>query len=130
MTAGPVTYPVLIVFYGRIYVCSFQALPLLLYGCESCLLTLRQYHTLRVFKNRVLRRVFWSKSQEVTGEWREMICMQFHNCILHQLLSWLSERGWLDVHVWEEIRNVFKISVGKLKGKYKLEDLGIDGRTV
>jgi len=36
----------------------------------------------------------------------------------------------LDVPVWEEIRNVFKISVRKLKGKDKLEDLGMDGRTV
>jgi hypothetical protein len=34
------------------------------------------------------------------------------------------------VQVWEEIRNVFKISVRKLKGKDKLEDLGMDERTV
>lgn len=32
-----------------------------------------------------------------------------HNCILHQLLLRLSERGWLHVQVWQEIRNVFKI---------------------
>jgi hypothetical protein len=61
MTAGPVTHPLHIVFCDRIYVCSFQALTLLLYRCEMCLLTLRQYHTLWVFENRVLRRVFWSK---------------------------------------------------------------------
>jgi hypothetical protein len=36
MTAGPVTDPVLVVFCDRIYVCGFQALPLLLCGCESC----------------------------------------------------------------------------------------------
>jgi len=36
----------------------------------------------------------------------------------------------LDVPVREEIRNVFKISVRKLKGKDKLEDLGMDGWTV
>jgi hypothetical protein len=36
----------------------------------------------------------------------------------------------IDVQVWEEIRNVFKISVRKLKGKDELEHLGMDGRTV
>jgi hypothetical protein len=49
-----------------------------------------------------------------------------HNCILHQLLLRLSERGWLDVQVWEEISNMFKISVGKLMGKDGLGDLDMD----
>ena len=53
MTAGAVTHSVLIDFWNRIYMCNFQALPLLLYGCESCLLTLRQYHTWRVFEESI-----------------------------------------------------------------------------
>jgi hypothetical protein len=45
-------------------------LPAVLYGCETWSLTLREEHRLRVFENRVLRRISGSKSDEVTGEWR------------------------------------------------------------
>ena len=47
-------------------------LPVVLYGCETWLLTLREEHRLRVFENRVLRRVFGPKRDEVTGEWRKL----------------------------------------------------------
>ena len=47
-------------------------LPLILQGCETWLLTLRQEHRLRVFENRVLRRIFGPKRDEVTGEWRKL----------------------------------------------------------
>jgi hypothetical protein len=43
-------------------------LPVVLYGCETWLLTLREERRLRVFENRVLRRVFGPKRVEVTGE--------------------------------------------------------------
>jgi len=42
------------------------------YGCETWSLTLREERKLRVFENRVLRRVFGSKRDEVTGEWRKL----------------------------------------------------------
>jgi len=42
-------------------------LPVVLYGCETWSLTLREESRLRVFKNRVLRRVFGPKRDEVTG---------------------------------------------------------------
>ena len=44
-------------------------LPLVLYGCENLSLTLREERRLRVFENRVLRRLFGPKRDEVTGEW-------------------------------------------------------------
>ena len=47
-------------------------LPVVLYGCETWSLTLRDEHRLRVFENRVLRRVFGPKRDEVTGEWRKL----------------------------------------------------------
>ena len=48
-------------------------LPVVLYGCETWSLTLREEHRLRVFfENRVLRRVFGPKRDEVTGEWRKL----------------------------------------------------------
>jgi hypothetical protein len=52
-----------------------------LYGCETWSLTIREEHRLRVFDNRVLR-IFGSKRDEVTGEWRKL-----HNEELHDLYS-------------------------------------------
>ena len=47
-------------------------LPVVLYGCEAWLLTLREECRLRVFENRVLRSIFVPKKDEVTGEWRKL----------------------------------------------------------
>jgi hypothetical protein len=47
-------------------------LPVVLYGCEAWSLTLREERWLKVFENRVLRKVFGSKRDEVTGEWRKL----------------------------------------------------------
>jgi hypothetical protein len=57
-------------------------LPVVLYGCETSSLTLREEHRLRVFENRVLRRMFGPKRDEVTGVWKEL-----HNKELHNLYS-------------------------------------------
>jgi hypothetical protein len=57
-------------------------LPVVLYGCETWSLTLREEHRLRVFENRVLRRIFGSKRDEVTGERRKL-----HNEKLRDLYS-------------------------------------------
>jgi hypothetical protein len=43
-----------------------------LYGCETWSLTLREEHRLRVFENRVLRRIFGPKRDDVTGEWKKL----------------------------------------------------------
>jgi hypothetical protein len=57
-------------------------LPVVLYGCETWSLTLREENRLRVFENRVLRRIFGPKSDKVTGEWRKL-----NNEELHTLYS-------------------------------------------
>jgi hypothetical protein len=57
-------------------------LPVVLYGCETWSLTLREEHRLGVFQNRVLRRIFGRKRDEVTGEWRKL-----HNEEVHDLYS-------------------------------------------
>jgi hypothetical protein len=57
-------------------------LPVVLYGCETWSLTLREERRLRVFENRVLRRIFGSKRVELTGDWRKL-----HNEELHSLYS-------------------------------------------
>jgi len=46
-------------------------LPFVLYGCETWPLTLKEERRLRVFENRVLRRIFEPKRNEVTGEWKK-----------------------------------------------------------
>jgi hypothetical protein len=57
-------------------------LPVVLYGCESWSHTLREECRLRVFENKVLRRIFGPKRDEVTGEWRRL-----HNKDLYALYS-------------------------------------------
>ncbi|KAJ4443887.1 hypothetical protein ANN_05674 [Periplaneta americana] len=57
-------------------------LPVVLYGCETWTLTLREEQRLRVFENKVLRKIFGAKRDEVTGEWRKL-----HNSELHVLYS-------------------------------------------
>jgi hypothetical protein len=54
-------------------------LPDVLYGYETWALTLREEHRLRVFENRVLRRIFGPKRNEVTGEWRKLNNEGLHN---------------------------------------------------
>ena len=57
-------------------------LPVVLYGCETWSLILREECRLRVFENSVLRRIFGPKRDEVTGEWRKL-----HNEELNNLYS-------------------------------------------
>jgi hypothetical protein len=57
-------------------------LHVVLYGCETWSLTLREEHRLRVFENRVLKIIFGPKRDEVTGGWRKL-----HNEELHSLYS-------------------------------------------
>jgi hypothetical protein len=65
-----------------IYIEHTIILPVVLYGCGTWSLTLREEHRLRVFENRVLRRIFGPKRDEVTGEWRKL-----HNEELRDLYS-------------------------------------------
>ena len=99
-------------------------LPIVLYGCETWSLTLREEHRLRVFENRVLRRVFGPKRDEVTGEWRKL-----HNEELKDLYSSPSivqvvksrRMRWAG-HVARmgEERGVHRVLVGKPEGKRPL----------
>jgi len=57
-------------------------LPVVLYGCETWSLTLREGKKLRVFENRVLRRIVGPRKDEVTGEWRRL-----HNEELNDLYT-------------------------------------------
>jgi hypothetical protein len=105
-------------------------LPVVLYGCETWSLTLREEHRLRVFGNRVLRRIFGTKGDEVTGEWRTL-----HNEELHNLYSFLyiirqiKSRRMRRASKGRERRGKCKrLYWESLKERDHSEDRGIDGR--
>jgi hypothetical protein len=69
-------------------------LPVVLYGCETWSLTLREQHRLRMYENRVLRRIFGPKREEVAGGWRRL-----HNelHILYASILGRSKQGHSDM---------------------------------
>jgi hypothetical protein len=99
-------------------------LPLVLHGCETWSLTLGEKRILRVFENRVLRRLFGPKRYEVTGE-----CRKLHNKKLNDLYSspnivWMikSRKMRCARHVarMRERKGVYMVLVGKPEGKRPL----------
>jgi hypothetical protein len=54
-------------------------LPVILYGCKTWSLTLREEHRLRIFENKVLRRIFGPKRDEVMGRWRKLHNEEFRD---------------------------------------------------
>ena len=109
-------------------------MPVVLYGCETWSLTLREKHSLRVFENSVLRRIFGPKRDEVTDEWRKL-----HNEKLNDLypspnivrviksrrIRWAGHvarmrRGEACTGFWW----------GNLRERDHWEDPGVDGRII
>jgi hypothetical protein len=99
-------------------------LPVVLYGCKTWLLTLREDRRPRVFENRMLRSVFGPRRDEVTGEWRKL-----HNEELNDLYSLpnivqviKSRRMRWTGHVTRmgAERGVHRVLVGKPEGKRPL----------
>jgi hypothetical protein len=88
-----------------------------LYGCETWSLILRQEYKLRVFENRVLRRVFGPKRNEVTGGWRKLHNEELHNLYSSPSLMRIikSRRMRWAGHVARmgEKRNVYRLLLGK-----------------
>ena len=92
-----------------------------MYGCETWSLTLREERRLRVFENRVLRRIFWPKRDEVTGE-----CRKLHYEELSDLYSSpkIVQMIKLRKVIWArhvartgQRRGVYRVWVGKSEGK-------------
>jgi hypothetical protein len=92
-----------------------------LYGCETWSLTLREKHRLTLFENRVLRRLFGPKRDEVTGGWRKHHNEELHNLhsspniiriIKSRKLRWTGR-----VAQMEKKSNAYRILVEKPEGK-------------
>jgi hypothetical protein len=105
--------------------------PIVLYGCETQSLILREEHKLRVPENRVLSKISGPKGDEVMGEWRKLHNGELHNLysspsIIRQVKS--RRTRWAGhVACMGEGRNVYRVLVGKPEGN-NLEDQGVDGR--
>jgi hypothetical protein len=99
-------------------------LPVVFYGCEMWSVTLREEHRLRVFENRVPRRIFGPKRDEVRGQWSKLHNGELHNLYSSPNIIWQMKsrrRRWAGhvAHMREE-RKVYKVLVGKHKGKNPL----------
>jgi len=99
-------------------------LPVVLYGCETWSLTLREERRLKMFENRVLRRIFGPKRDDVTWEWRKL-----HNEELNYLYSSpnivrvikLRRMRWAGhVALMGEGIGVYRVLVGRPEGKRSL----------
>jgi hypothetical protein len=73
-------------------ICKTIILPVVLYGCETWSLILREEHRLRVFENRVLRRIFGPKRDEVTGEWIKLHNEELHNFSPPSIIAIINSR--------------------------------------
>jgi hypothetical protein len=98
--------------------------PMVLYGCETYSLTLREEYRLRVFEYRVLRKVFGPKRDEVTGEWRKLHNEELNDLdslpnivrvVKSRLMRWAGH-----VACMGEDRGVQRVLVGKPEGKRPL----------
>jgi hypothetical protein len=99
-------------------------LPVILYRCETWSLTSREEHRLRVFENRLLRKIFGPKRDEVTGEWRKLRNEELRDLysspsiiriIKSRRMRWAGRVARMG-----EKRNAYRLLVGKPKGKRPL----------
>jgi hypothetical protein len=99
-------------------------LPVVVYGCETWSLTLREEHRLKVFENRVLRRIFGPKRDEVTGEWRRLHNEELNNLYsspnIIQVIKSRRMRWAGHVACMGEGRGAYRILVGRTEGRRPL----------
>ena len=105
-------------------ICRTIILPAVLYVCETWSLTLREKRRLRVFENRVLRRIFGPKRDGVTGEWTKLHNEELNDLYCSPNIVWVIKLGmrW-EEHVARMVegRGVYRIFVGKPEGRRPLE---------
>ena len=99
-------------------------LPVVLYGCETWSLTLREERKLRVFENMLLRGIFGPRRDEVTGEWKRLLNEELNDLysspnivrvIKSRRMRWAGHVARMD-----EERGVYRILMGKPEGRRPL----------
>jgi len=101
-------------------------LPVVCYGCGTRSLILWEKRRLRVFENRVLRRIFWPKRDEITGEWRKLHNDELNDlyCSPNIILVIKSRMRWAgNVECKRERKGVYR-------ERDHLEDPGADRRII
>jgi hypothetical protein len=92
-----------------------------LYGCETCSLTLREEHRLRVFENKVLRRIFRPNGDEVTGGWGKLNNEELRDLNSSPSIIRMMKTGkmiWMrHVARMGEKKNAYRLLVGKPEEK-------------
>jgi hypothetical protein len=105
----------------KIKIYRIVILPVGLYGCETWSLTLREEGKLRVFENKVLRRIFGPRRDEVTGDWRrllnEEINVLYYSPSIVRVINWRRMRWAGHVARMGEGRGMYRVLVGKPEGK-------------
>ena len=108
--------------------------PVVLYGCEIWSFTMREERRLRVFENRVLRRVFGPKRDEVKEEWRKLQNEELSDLYsppnIVQVIKSRRMRWVGNVACMLERKYIYRVLVGKPDGKSHLEDPGVDGKII
>jgi hypothetical protein len=106
-------------------------LPVVLYRCETWSLTLREECRLRVFGNRVLRRIFGANRDKIRGEWKRIHNKELYDLYLSPNIIWViqSRIRWAGHLAWTGKGEMHtRFWWGNLKGCDHFEDLGIDER--
>ena len=99
-------------------------LPVVLYGCKTWSLTMREELRLRMFENRVLRRTFVPKKDDITGEWSKLGNEELYDLqsspnifrvIKSRRMRWAGHMACMG-----ERRGVYRVLVGRPEGRRPL----------
>jgi hypothetical protein len=94
-------------------------LPVVLYGCQTRSLALKEEHRLKVFENRVLRRIFVPKRDEIIGGWRKLYHEELqkfraspniNTVVKSRIMRWVGHVAYIG-----ETRNAYRVLLGNNK---------------